>query len=135
MQAENLIALMQDVKTVAVKFKNTPNQTYAYKVKPEWNVQVGDELIVRSPRDGTTVVEVVELHDVADISLDSTIKYKWAVQKVDNVAYDLLVKEEEAKAVKLRELQRKAEIKKQVAEMVAGLGDEAAEFLVSLQTK
>ena len=135
MQAENLIALMQDVKTVAVKFKNTPNQTYTYKVKPEWNVKVGDELIVRSPRDGTTVVEVVELHDVADISLDSTIKYKWAIQKVYNAAYDLLVKEEEAKAVKLRELQRKAEIKKQVAEMVAGLGDEAAEFLVSLQTK
>ena len=135
MQAENLIALMQDVKTVAVKFKNTPNQTYTYKVKPEWNVQVGDELIVRSPRDGTTVVEVVELHDVADISLDSTIKYKWAIQKVDNATYDLLVKEEEAKAVKLRELQRKAEIKKQVAEMITGLGDEAAEFLASLQTK
>ena len=135
MQAENLIALMQDVKTVAVKFKNTPNQTYTYKVKPEWNVQVGDELIVRSPRDGTTVVEVVKLHAVADISLDSTIKYKWAIQKVDNAAYDILIKEEEAKAVKLRELQRKAEIKKQVAEMVASLGDEAAEFLVSLQTK
>ena len=135
MQAENLIALMQDVKTVAVKFKNTPNKTYTYKVKPEWNVQVGDELIVRSPRDGTTVVEVVELHNVADISLDSTIKYKWAIQKVDNAAYDLLVKEEEEKAIKLRELQRKAEIKKQVAEMIAGLGDEAAEFLASLQTK
>ena len=135
MQAENLIALMQGVKTVAVKFKNTPNQTYTYKVKPEWNVQVGDELIVRSPRDGTTVVEVVELHDVADISLDSTIKYKWAIQKVDNATYDLLVKEEEAKAVKLRELQRKAEIKKQVAEMIAGLGDEAAEFFFFLQTK
>ena len=135
MQAENLIALKKKKKTVAVKFKNTPNQTYTYKVKPEWDVKVGDELVVRSPRDGTTVVEVVELHNVADISLDSTIKYKWAIQKVDNAAYDLLVKEEEEKAIKLRELQRKAEIKKQVTEMIAGLGDEAAEFLASLQTK
>ena len=135
MQAENLIALMQNVKTVAVKFKATPNRTYTYKVKPEWNVQVGDELVVRSPRDGTTIVEVVEVHDVADITLDTTIKYKWAVQKVDNASYDELVKAEAASAAKLRELQRRAEVKKQIAEMVSGLGDEAAEFLATLQTK
>ena len=135
MQAENLIALMQNVKTVAVKFKATPNRTYTYKVKPEWNVQVGDELVVRSPRDGTAIVEVVEVHDVADITLDTTIKYRWAVQKVDNASYDELVKAEAASAAKLRELQRRAEVKKQIAEMISGLGDEAAEFLATLQTK
>ena len=80
-------------------------------------------------------VEVVEVHDVTDITLDTTIKYKWAVQKVDNAGYDELVKAEAASAAKLRELQRKAEIKKQLAEMISGLGDEAAEFLATLQVK
>lgn len=135
MHPENLIALIQDVKTVAVKFKDTPNKTYTYKVKPEWGVVVGDELVVASPRDGNTIVQVVEVHEVTDIPLGTTIKYKWAVQKVDNASYLELVAEEAVQASKLRELQHKAEVKKQIAELITGLGDEAAEFLASLQSK
>ena len=132
MQVENLLALLQNASTVGVKFEGTPSKVYTYKVRKEWNVQVGDELVVRTPLDGSTIVEVVEVHDIPDIDLAANFKYKWAVQKVDNTAYDEVLKVEAEKAMQLKELQRKAQLKKQLAEIVAELGEEATAIISRL---
>lgn len=132
MQVENLLALLQEASTVGVKFEGTPSKVYTYKVRKEWNVQVGDELVVRTPLDGSTIVEVVEVHDIPDIDLAANFKYKWAVQKVDNTAYDEVLKVEAEKAMQLKELQRKAQLKKQLVSVLSELGDEAQEVLKAI---
>lgn len=61
MNVENIISALQDAQTVVVTFPGTPNKTYTYKVPKEWKVEVGDELVVRSPWNGSVVVAVKEV--------------------------------------------------------------------------
>ena len=135
MNVENIISALQNAQTVAVVFTGTPNKTYTYKVPKSWEVKVGDELVVRSPIDGSTIVKVKEVHDTCDIDLSATFTYKWAVSKVDNEAYEAKVAAEKENAKQLKALQRKAELKKQLATIAAELGDEAEEFLKSLTAR
>ena len=135
MNVENIISAMQDAKTVVVTFTGTPNKTYTYKVPKEWEVKVGDELVVRSPWNGSVVVTVKEVNEDYDIDLQAKFTYKWAVSKVDNAAYDELLKAEEKNAKQLKALQRKAELKKQLATIAAELGEEAEEFLKGLTAR
>ena len=63
MNVENIISALQDAQTVVVTFAGTPNKTYTYKVQKEWKVEVGDELVVRSPWNGSVVVTVKEVNE------------------------------------------------------------------------
>lgn len=100
----------------------------------DWEVAVGDEIVVRSPN-GTKVVKVIEVHDMADIDLEATFTYKWAVSVVPNKEYDERLKEEEKHATTLKQLQRQAALKKQLAAIVGELGDEAQDFINSITKK
>ena len=70
-----------------------------------------------------------------DIDLQAKFTYKWAVSKVDNEAYEAKVAAEKENAKQLKALQRKAELKKQLAAITAELGEEAEEFLKSLMAR
>ena len=134
MNIENLISALQNIKTVKVKFSDTPNKGYTYKIPADWKVAVGDEVVVRSP-EGTKVVQVIEVHDMADIDLEAAFTYKWAVSVVPNKEYDERLKEEEKYAKTLKQLQRQAALKKQLAAIVGELGDEAQDFINSITKK
>ena len=135
MNVENIISAMQDAQTVVVTYTGTPNKTYTYKVPKEWKVEAGDELVVRSQRNGSVVVTVKEVNEDYDIDLQAKFTYKWAVSKVDNATYDERLQAEEKNAKQLKALQRKAELKKQLAAITSELGDEAEEFLRSLTAR
>ena len=89
---------------------------------------------MRSP-EGTKVVKVIEVHDMADIDLEAAFTYKWAVSVVPNKEYDKRLKEEEKHAKTLKQLQRQAALKKQLAAIVGELGDEAQDFINSITKK
>jgi hypothetical protein len=100
-----LLALLQkNMATVRVSFTGgTSSECYTYKVPVDWNVQVKDQLVIDSPRNGMTVVLVVGVDKVPTFP-DESITYKWAVQKVDCTAYDGLVTKEEAFLERLAEI-------------------------------
>ena len=134
MNIENLISALQNIKTVKVVFSETPGKGYTYKIPADWEVAVGDEIVVRSPN-GTKVVKVIEVHDMADIDLEATFTYKWAVSVVPNKEYDEQLKEEEKHAKTLNRIQRQATLKKQLAAIVGELGDEAQDVINSITKK
>ena len=134
MNIENLISALQNIKTIKVVFSETPGKGYIYKIPADWEVAVGDEVVVRSP-EGTKVVKVIEVHDMADIDLEAAFTYKWAVSVVPNKEYDERLKEEEKHAKTLKQLQRQAALKKQLAAIVGELGDEAQDFINSITKK
>ena len=134
MNIENLISALQHIKTIKVKFPDSPSKGYIYKIPADWEVAIGDELVVRSPN-GTKVVQVIEVHDMADIDLEAAFTYKWALSIVPNKEYDERLKKEEKHAKTLKQLQRQAALKKQLAAIVGELGDEAQDFINSITKK
>lgn len=124
---------MQNAQTVAVVFKGTPGKEYTYKVPTDWEVKAGDTLVVNTPLDDLVTVTVTKLHESSDIDLTAKFTYKWAVAKVDRTAYDEKVVAEKQHAKTFKELQRKAEVKRKIASLVADLGDEAKAFLESIK--
>lgn len=133
MLVENLISAMQNAQTVAVMFKGTPHKEYTYKVPTNWEVKEGDTLVVDSPLEGLVTVAVTKVHESSDIDLTAKFTYKWAVAKVDRAAYNEKVAAEKQHAKTLKELQRKADIKRQLASLITDLGDEARAFLESIK--
>ncbi len=133
MLVENLISAMQEAQTVSVMFKGTTNKQYTYKVPKDWEVKVGEFLVVDSPVEGFTVVEVKEVNEDYDIDITAKFTYKWAVCKINAAAYQEKVEAEKKNAKIFKELQRKAEVKRQLATLISDLGDEAKSFLESLK--
>lgn len=133
MLVENLISAMQNAQTVAVEFKGTPNKEYTYKVPTDWEVKAGDTLVVDSTLGGLVTVSVIKAHENSDIDLTAKFIYKWAVAKVDRATYDERVAAEKQHAKVFKELQRKADIKRQLASLITDLGDEAKAFLESIK--
>ena len=72
---------------------------------------------------------------MAYIDLEAAFTYKWAVSIVPNKEYDERLKEEEKHAKTLKQLQRQAALKKQLAAIVGELGDEAQDFINSITKK
>lgn len=89
-------ALYPDLKCVQVRFKDNPKK-YSYKTLLD--LEVGDEVIVKSPNDGFIVVAVV------GNCADALEKYplKWITQKVNSKHYDEVVAAEDEAVKKIRD--------------------------------
>ncbi len=122
-------ALHSHYRTVRVRFKNSNGELsekeYTYKVDNEFGVlECGDSVIVDSPYGGLKVVEISGTDEFPNINLDSSISYKWIVDRVNTEAHrERLRKEEEATAI-IQELQRRTERNK-VLEELKEIGGEA----------
>lgn len=79
---------------------------YAYKVPLAWKVEFGDRLLVEAQHSGLTIVEVVEVHETAQIDVDANHDYKWAVQKIDFTEYNALRNRELSFNETLRDIER-----------------------------
>ena len=83
-------ALHENLNCVQVQFKRGTNpKKYSYKTFLD--LEIGDECIVDSPLDGTTVVVVVGTDNTA---LEE-FPCKWLVQKIDMTDYNELVEKED----------------------------------------
>lgn len=86
-------------------------KTYTYKCPDDIELELGDKVLVDSPRNGLCIATVVRKDDFADIDLNADFTYKWIVQKVDRTRYDDMLDKEakfsrlltEAERVKQRE--------------------------------
>lgn len=104
MKQRHLLALLQSgYTTIQVKFDNTP-KTYTYKAR--CHIEIGDRVIVDTPRNGLTLVEVVGIDKAPRIDIDADFTYKWIVQKVDRTDYDRIVEQEKAFMDTLQEIER-----------------------------
>lgn len=126
MKTENIASMMiENLKTIAVKFPAT-ERYYTYKTIDDF--EIGDFVIVKT-QNKLQVVEVVEVHKVPQIDVDSNIKYQWIVQKVDTTSYDEMTLREDKFAEHLLEIQQKA-IRANASRMLAEkLGVEESDLL------
>lgn len=90
----------------------------------DWEVVEGDHLVVDSPINGATLVEVDSVTD-KQVDLTSDFVYKWAVCKVDRTGYNERIAAEREAAATLKELRRKNQQKKLLEELLGDLGEEA----------
>lgn len=85
MKTDNMAAIMMEgVRTVSVSFAGTTKQ-YTYLTCEE--LQVEDVVVVPAMNEYKTAI-VEEIHDTPQVDIDSGIKYKWVVQKIDFTEYD-----------------------------------------------
>jgi hypothetical protein len=126
MKTENIASMMiENLKTIAVKFPTT-NKRYTYKTVDDF--EVGDFVVVKAQGE-FKVVEVVEVHKVPQIDVESNIKYQWVIQKVDTASYDEMNLREEKFADHLLEIQQKA-VRANATKMLAEkLGVEESDLL------
>ena len=73
--------LYENLKAVQIKPRDSEKK---YTYKTFYDFEIGDKCIVDSPNFGYTVVEVVGLDS---LDLESNIKYKWVIQKIDDTEY------------------------------------------------
>ena len=84
-----LLTALTNVKTVGVKYPNS-NSVYTYKTA--FNHLIGEQVIVDSPSQGLTIVEVTELHSVPQLKGD--IEYKWVVDIIDLATHTARLEQE-----------------------------------------
>lgn len=122
MKSKNIASLlMENLKTVAVSFDVGNRKNYTYKTTLD--LEAGDKVVVETPSNGFQVVCVVEAHDVPQIAPDSSINYKWIVQKVDTSVRDELEAREAEFAKEVLKLEQ-ANVRKQAIAML-GLDTDA----------
>ena len=85
--------LQEDIITIAVRFKSCSNNLYTYKTRDK-SIDVDDYVIVDTSS-GYQVVEVVEVHFEPQFDLDSGIRYKWIVGKIDTKEYEQLTENDQ----------------------------------------
>lgn len=132
MLLENVIAALQNAKTVACVFPGSAKE-YTYKIPADWEVVTGDILVVDSPTNGLVLVTVVQVHAEADIDPTASFVYKWAVSKVDTQAYKERVVLEKQYAKQLKELQKRASQAKLLKSLIEELGEDAKDIIAAIQ--
>lgn len=131
---ENLISSLQDnVVLVECLFQGS-SKRYTYKVPADWNVVEGDHLVVDSPINGATLVEVDNVTD-KKVDLTSDFVYKWAICKVDRTGYNERITAEKEAAETLKELRRKNHQKKLLEELLGDLGEEAEAVISKVRNR
>lgn len=131
---ENLISYLQDnVVLVECLFQGS-SKRYTYKVPADWNVVEGDHLVVDSPINGATLVEVDSVTD-KQVDLTSDFVYKWAICKVDRTGYNERITAEKEAAETLKELRRKNHQKKLLEELLGDLGEEAEAVISKVRNR
>ena len=83
-----------DDPTLRARNRNTRVKEYTYKALESDNLKVGDLVVVDSPSEGFTIVEVTRVDAKPRIELDAPFAYKWIVQKIDRSRYDNLLAQE-----------------------------------------
>ncbi len=121
----NVVAalLMEGVKTVGVRFREMgmlSPKTYTYKTMED--LEIGDKVVVDSPKSGITVVEVFAVHDVCALDVDSSYSYKWIIQKVDTEQYDSLNAREETFQKELMKIQQESVVKNAKQALAESMG-------------
>lgn len=132
MLLENVIAALQNAKTVACVFPGSAKE-YTYKIPADWEVVTGNILVVDSPSNGLVLVTVVQVHENADIDPTASFVYKWAVSKVDTQAYKERVALEKQYAKQLKELQKRASQAKLLKSLIEELGEDAKDIIAAIQ--
>lgn len=90
-----ILALNEKFRFIKVRLANSA-KTYTYKTIDD-SIEVGDKVLVDSPSQGMVVVTVAEVCKAHEVDLnEQRFKYKWIVQKIDLLAYETLLKAEEA---------------------------------------
>jgi len=120
MQTKHIVSLLQEnYTTIEVQFRETQQKTYRYKALKECNIEVDDYVVV-NVRDELKIVRVNEVHEYPKIDVDSSIDYKWIVQKIDTSAYDQQVENEEKFLLAMQDVER-AKQKDEIKEHFVGL--------------
>ena len=102
----HILSLMQTgFITIGVRFLGGDKE-YTYKALESEGVQVGDEVIIDSPREGMKIVMVTRVDSKPQIDLSSPFPYKWIVQKVCRARYDDLLRQEQEFKDALVEVER-----------------------------
>lgn len=131
---ENLISSLQDnVVLVECLFQGS-SKRYTYKVPADWEVVEGDHLVVDSPINGATLVEVDNVTD-KKVDLTSDFVYKWAICKVDRTGYNERITAEKEAAETLKELRRKNQQKKLLEELLGDMGEEAEAVISKVRNR
>lgn len=108
------IVMFDSAKAIEVTFPNSGGK-YTYMTLRD-DLEVGDKVVVDTPRSGLVVVTVTKVD--ADWDVDAQFSYKFIVDKVDTAQHAEIVEAvEEVKA--LIESERRAQARKA---MVQGLG-------------
>jgi len=115
--SEAIKRLIKNQQTVVVLF-NGSGKGYSYRVPCDWNVRVGDTLVVDSPLSGMTTVVVSHVYDSVACIHKAT---KWAVQKVDTTFYN------EAQNIE-KQIKAKEQEDRKTAELRAELLSRATQY-------
>lgn len=119
MKTKNIAAvLMDNCKTIGVQFESQ-GKVYTYKTTEDF--EVGDKAVVKA-RGMLQIVDVVEVHKVAQIDVDSNIQYQWIVQKVDMTNYETLNSREQEFNDHLLEVQQKSVVQNAKTMLAESLG-------------
>lgn len=116
------------MKTVIVQFINSySSQGYEYFYPDEWNLNVGDRVVVDSPSSGYVTAKVITFNQKGKAS-------KWLVQKVDDTEYKARKAKEEERQKILKELDKidKKVKEEQKYQYLANISPEAALLLNQL---
>lgn len=81
-------------------------KAYTYKARLEDKLQVGDYVVVDTPREGFKIVRVVGVDPSPVIDVNSPFEYKWVVQKIDTTTYDAIQANEQNFKNALVEIER-----------------------------
>lgn len=106
------LAMLDNVKAVEVVFSPS-NGRYTYMTLLD--LEVGDKVVVDTPRSGLVVVTVAKTN--VDWDIDAKFDYKFIVNKVDTAQYDA-VNHAMAEVKSLIEAERKAQARKAVVEQL-----------------
>lgn len=106
MKSDQIAAVLMDgVKTIGVSFGKSGPQIYTYKTLEDH--EEGDRVVV----DGAGQLKVAyvrEIHEVAQIDIDSDFDYKWVVQKVNLTKHEEIIAKEEEFAQELLKMQHQS---------------------------
>lgn len=119
--------LDEKLKTIGVQFDQfVGSKIYTYKTHDQF--EIGDICIVSVNRE-LKLVYVVEVHETAQIEYDSSIDYKWIVQKVDLTKYNNLVERDKNIAKKAAQIMEQKVKRELLEEFKSLLGDDGKSLL------
>lgn len=126
-----LLADNEDFKFVVGVFAPYTGQK-GYTYKTVLDVEVDDFVIVETPSNGFQIVKVVEVASPFDIDLNSNIKYKWVVDKLDLSHYEKCKEQEKALLQYVNRSKNKQAVEEAKQILVESLGKDAGEEVKKL---
>lgn len=123
------LAQNEDFKIVKVVF---PSSSKRYTYKTTLNIEAGDKVIVDSPRDGMTVVDVVDVVPGIETDLQYSFNLKWIVQKVDTTHYEQALEMEAKLNTEFNKIKARKARQEMLESVTEQLGKDAVKELTKL---